>query len=282
HNNRHAVAYSNFIHAIGCNGNFNVNNCAFDGGHQSVLKAHGIYQKLTSVVGKNQISVKYMRPNCYNFDYYNVDDIIQFVNKISLFPIEENQIVDIQEIGVNETLLTLKYDISHKVKSNVGHCVVDNLNKNTANINFYDNKIYNICTAALEISTLGKNTIKNNLFFKTQGAAISISNDGQRSMESSRTKNLTIAKNNFVECHEPVISICPKALRNIAYVNYNIVIDNNNFTLKNKTALSLKSTKGVVFSNNYISIESRNNIISKNCANIAFDNTKYSQEMDKA
>lgn len=277
-NNRHTVAYSTFIHCVGCNGTINVNNCNFNGSNQSVLKAHGIYQKLTSIVGKNQISVKYVHPSCYNFDYYDIGDTIQFINKNSLCPLEENQITDIQEIGVNETLLTLKYEISHKVKCGAKHNVVDNLSKNTANINFYDNKISNICGSGIEISTLGKTTIKNNEFFKTQGSAIYIPNDAVKAMESSHTKNLIITKNNFVECQEPVILINPKTRRNKAFVNYNFVVDNNNFTLKNKVAMLARSTKGIVFSNNYISKQHCKNVLTKNCSTVVYDNSKYSME----
>lgn len=277
-NNRHAMAYSDIIDCVNCGGDINVYDCEFNGGLKSVLRAGGIFERLTSVIGSNQISVKFVQHNCYYLDYYSIGDTISFVDKNSLCPLEENQIVDIQAIAPGETLLTLKYDISCKIKRNIYKCVVDNLSKNTASINFYDNKCYNIAGNAIELATLGKNTVKSNLFFKTQGSAVDVSCDAVKQMRSSRTKNLVIAKNEFVACNEPVINISPKILKNKAYVNYNIVVENNNFNLVKKTALVAKSTKGLIFSDNFISRYSSKNVITKNCASITYNNTKYGDD----
>lgn len=280
-NNRHVVSYDDFFHLVGCNGNINIYDCQFDGCHNSAVKAHGIYQKLTSIVGKNQISVKYSHPHCYNFDYYAVGDIINIVDRKSLVPLEENQIVDIHSIGTNESLLTLKYNISHRTRLKFADSVVDNINKNNASIFFYNNKLSNICGNGIEISTLGKNTIKNNIFFKIQKNAVCLPNDAIKTLESCRTKNMLLEKNNFIECAEPVINICPNVKKHVHCVNYNIVIDNNNFKLSNRCVGKFVSTKRIVFSNNFISEQSNKNFVVKHCSEFNQSNTKYSDIIPK-
>jgi len=82
--------------------------------------------------------------------------------------------------------------------------------------------------------------------------------DANNWFESGAIQNLTLRKNKFIRCGEPVILIDPR--NNIANnaVYQNIRIENNEFILQDESVVKAKSTNNLVVSGNSIYTDKKN------------------------
>jgi hypothetical protein len=79
-----------------------------------------------------------------------------------------------------------------------------------------------------------------------------VEDDAESWFESGMVKDLTIRKNNFVKCGEPVISIHPENKVYQGAVHQNISVIDNKFILNDTCAMSAKSASAISFSGNEI------------------------------
>jgi hypothetical protein len=86
-------------------------------------------------------------------------------------------------------------------------------------------------------------------------SAIDISDDANSWFESGPVRDVTIRSNRFIKCGEPVIRIMPEnhTTDSSGPVHSNIRIMDNWFDLTGKSAVSAKSTRGLIITGNRFS-----------------------------
>lgn len=103
-------------------------------------------------------------------------------------------------------------------------------------------------------------------------SGISIANDAASWYESGMVKDVTIRHNQFIQCGEPAIIICPENKQSDGPVHQNIVITDNHFDLQGTKVLSAKSTSGIIFNNNTIKADKafdiKKGLELKDCADV--------------
>ena len=114
------------------------------------------------------------------------------------------------------------------------------------------NKVMLVPTRGFLITTRRKVLVEGNSFYRTSMSAILIENDAKGWFESGPVRDLTIRKNRFFYCSEPVINMNPRNSIPNAAVHRNIRVLKNEFALQNQVAVGAKSTQGLTVIDNKI------------------------------
>jgi hypothetical protein len=109
-------------------------------------------------------------------------------------------------------------------------------------------------TRGILVTTRRKVVIEDNIFDRTTMSAILIADDARSWFESGMVGDVTIRKNQFIDCGEPVINIAPEnfIVDPTRPVHRNIRITENTFSLWGRSLLSAKSTRGLTVDKNRI------------------------------
>jgi hypothetical protein len=103
--------------------------------------------------------------------------------------------------------------------------------------------------------------------------------DANNWFESGFVRDMTIRNNKFIHCAEPVISIEPHNRIANQNISQNIKIENNEFTLRNKSIVNARSTSNLSVTGNTIvskdDLTDQSSIDTSGCANITLENNKY-------
>jgi hypothetical protein len=99
--------------------------------------------------------------------------------------------------------------------------------------------------------------IEDNEFLSTHMSGILIDADARGWYESGGVRDVTIRRNRFLRCGEPVIRIDPRNTAPNNTVHQNIRIEDNEFVLRGSTAVKARSTKGLRVTGNTIRSEEK-------------------------
>ena len=164
----------------------------------------------------------------------------------SLKPYGPNRVKDARLLNPKELLLTLDRPVPVEFKPND---VVENVTW-TPEVEIRGCTVARIPTRGFLITTRRKVLVEDNEFLATRMSAILLEDDAKGWYESGCVRDMTLRKNRFIRCGEPVININPQnSVANDA-VHQNIRITENDVVLRATTGIRAKSTAGLTITGN--------------------------------
>jgi len=207
--------------------------------------------KIIETRGLKQVLVRFMHEQTYGFPAYATGDSIDFVRPETLVPYSSSTVSAVQMINDHDFLLTLSQPLPATM--HIGDVVENTTATPTAWI--HNDTINRIPTRGILVTTRRKIVIENNILQRTHMTGILVNDDGSYWYESGMVRDLTIRKNNFYHCGEPVIDIHPENTElNSVPVHTNIVVDDNAAQLSGSSFFTAKSTANIKLLNNRIRI----------------------------
>jgi hypothetical protein len=271
---RTCAAWADMIHCSGCRGKVVVKNCTFSGAHDDAMNVHGTYLRVVERVSDKQIKVKFMHRQTFGFMAFNAGDDVEFVKTDSLKAYAPNKVESARLLNPKELLLTLKKPVPKDVKENHN---VENVTW-TPEVEVSGCKVSRIPTRGFLLTTRRKVLVTDNDFMGTNMSAILIESDASGWFESGCVRDMTICKNRFIRCGEPVIKIDPKN-RLAGAVHKNILIKGNEFVLRRPTSVRANSTEGLSIIGNTIYLnqgtDEKKTIQTGDCSKITLDANRF-------
>ena len=272
---RTTAAWADCIQVSGCKGKLLVKNCIFSGAHDDAINIHGTYLRVVERVSDKQIKVRFMHAQTFGFMAFNDGDEIEFVRWDSLKTYGPNRVKDAKLLNPKELLLTLDKDVPLEFKQND---VVENVTW-TPEVEIRGCTVSRIPTRGFLIATRRKVLVENNKFLRTHMSAILLGSDARRWFESGCVRDMTIRKNIFLNCAEPVINVTPSNTVPNDAVHQNIRIEDNEFVLRGKSMVRAKSTKALSVTGNTIYSEQEVNdglaIQTSDCSDVKVARNRY-------
>lgn len=274
-NGRTTAAWADCIQVSGCKGKLLVKNCLFSGAHDDAINIHGTHLRVVKRISDKQIKVRFMHGQTFGFMAFNPGDEIEFVAWDSLKTYGPNRIKDAQLLNPKELLLTLDKPVPLEFKQNDA---VENVTW-TPEVEIRSCTVSRIPTRGFLITTRREVLVEDNEFIKTHMSAILLEDDAKGWYESGCVRDMTIRKNRFIRCAEPVININPQnSVANDA-VHQNIRIEDNEFVLRGAVSVRAKSTKGLSVTGNTIYSQRQVNdgvaIQTSDCSDVKVEKNRY-------
>lgn len=277
---RTCAGFADLLHLSGCKGKIKVTNCRFSGAHDDPINIHGTHLKVIEYLSANQVKLRFMHNQTYGIEAFFVNDQIEFINQETLLATASNTVKSVQRVSNTDVILTLQKPLSKEIIANT-NLVVENATW-TPEVEIKRNYFSRIPTRGILVSTRKKVLIEENTFFRMQMSGILIADDAQSWYESGMVRDVTIRRNNFIECGAPVIYIAPENHKNAGAVHRNIKIEENRFVLLSKDAINAKSVDGLTIKGNLFitkdQISSPEQLIhTQDCFNVVQANNRIEQ-----
>jgi hypothetical protein len=248
---RTCAAWADILHFSGCRGKIEISNSYLSAANDDAINIHGTYLRVINTTKPRQVPVRFMHNQTYGFDAFAAGDSIAFIHAETLREYSSNVVVNVQKINDKDFLLTLKNPVPASINPTD---VIENTTW-TPQIWIHQDTVARIPTRGILVTSRRKTVIENTLFLHPHMSGISIADDAASWYESGMVKNVTIRHNQFIQCGEPAIIICPENKQSNGPVHQNITITGNQFDLQGTKALSAKSTSNIIFNNNTIKAE---------------------------
>ncbi|MDP4184028.1 MAG: right-handed parallel beta-helix repeat-containing protein [Bacteroidota bacterium] len=251
-------AWADCMHFSGCKGQITIENCRIKGAHDDAINVHGTHLKITEIVSKTTLKVRFMHPQTYGFEAFFAGDSIAFVHPSKLQVYGLGVVTSAKLISEREMLIELSKAVPAELLN--GDCL-ENITW-TPSVSIRNCRFERTNTRGILVTTGRKVVIENNEFFRTGMHAILISDDASSWFESGPVKDVSIKNNIFEECgynseqekNNFIIAIAPENHELVSgyMVHKNIRIDNNTFKVYDCRILTARSTENLIFSNNRI------------------------------
>lgn len=265
---RTCAAWADILHFSGCRGKIEISNSYLSGANDDAINIHGTYLRVINTPKPQQVLVRFMHNQTYGFDAFTSGDSIAFIHAETLREYSNNMVVQVQKINDKDFLLTLKNPVPAHINPTD---VIENTTW-TPQIWIHQDTVARVPTRGILVTSRRKTVIENTVFLHPHMSGISIANDAASWYESGMVKDVTIRHNQFIQCGEPAIIICPENKQSDGPVHQNIVITDNHFDLQGTKVLSAKSTSGIIFNNNTIKADKafdiKKGLELKDCADV--------------
>ncbi|HSP42017.1 MAG TPA: hypothetical protein VLO11_04040 [Luteolibacter sp.] len=245
---RTTAAWADGFHFSGCRGKILVKDCVFSGAHDDAINVHGTHLRIVANPEPHKLRVRFMHAQTFGFMAFNPGDEIDFVHADTLAPYATNRIVAARMIDPKEMELTLQNPAPAGMRE---HDVLENVTW-TPTVEIRGCEVRHIPTRGFLCTTRRPVIIEDNTFHATHMSAILIENDAEGWYESGCVRDMTIRRNRFIECGEPVVRINPRNSRPNPVVHRGIRIVENEFVLRGETAVGARSTTGLRIADNKI------------------------------
>lgn len=280
------AGYADFIQVSGCKGKIEIMNSKFAGAHDDPINVHGTHLKVIDFISPKQIKLRFMHPQTYGINAFFKGDDIELVNANSLLCIEKAKVAKAQLINPREIILTLNHALCATTTSEKD-LVVENITW-TPEVQIINNYFSRIPTRGILVSTRRKVLIQGNTFYGMQMSGILVANDALSWYESGPVYDLTIRRNTFIDCGDPVILIHPENKVFKGCIHKNITIEENVFNLKtNKDkVIEAKATKNLIVRRNLFNIKKESDygfsdlIKIKDCENVIEEGNRIHQTIN--
>ncbi len=246
------AGFADFIQVSGCRGMIDIRNSRFSGAHDDPINIHGTHLRVMEFLSPNRLKVRFMHDQTFGFEAFFKGDDIELVDPLSLLAVEKAKVKEAKLVTPHEMELTLSGPLSPEVIQRKD-LVVENVLW-TPEVRITNNYFERIPTRGILITTRRKSLIEGNTFYGMQMSGILVADDGLSWYESGPVHDLTIRRNTFLNCGEPVINI---ALENREYkgaVHKNITIEENYFYMRKNSSsvIRAKAVDGLVIRHNLI------------------------------
>ena len=272
---RTTAAWADCIQVSGCKGKLLVKDCVFSGAHDYAINIHGTLLQVVERVSDSQIKVRFIHPQTFGFMAFNAGDDIEFVRWDSLKTYSPNKVKNARLLNPKEMLLTLDKPVPQGLKE---RDAVENVTW-TPEVEIRGCTVSRIPTRGFLITTRRKVLVEGNTFSHTSMSAVLLECDAKGWFESGCVRDMTIRKNRFVRCAEPVININPQNIVANDSVHQNIRIEDNEFILRRETSVSARSTKGLTVTGNTIrsdrKVSDELSIKTTDCSDVEIQKNRY-------
>lgn len=272
---RTCAAWADCLHFSSCRGKIIVKNVVFSGANDDAINIHGTHLRVVELLSSKQIKVRFMHKQTFGFMAFNAGDDIVFVKSDTLETFAPNRVKTAELINPKELLLTLDHSVPAKLNLSDA---VENTTW-TPDVEIRGCTVSRIPTRGFLLTTRGKVLVEENEFQHTRMSAILVANDAKNWYESGEVRNLEIRKNKFIQCGEPVIKIHPENNKPNDSVHQNIRITDNQFVLRNTTAIKAKSTRGLLISKNQIysqkKLDAEQAITTQDCSDVKINRNTF-------
>jgi len=238
---RTTAAWADCIQVSGCRGRLLVKDCVFSGAHDDAINIHGTHLRVVGRLSDRRIQVRFMHAQTFGFMAFNPGDEIEFVRWDSLRTYGPNRIEEARALDPKALLLTLENPVPEEFQQNDA---LENVTW-TPEVEIRGCRVSRIPTRGFLITTRRRVLVEDNEFLGTHMSAILVEDDARGWYESGCVRDMTIRRNKFLRCGEPVIHINPRNTVANDSVHRNIRIENNQFVLRGATSVKTRSTKGL-------------------------------------
>lgn len=272
---RTTAAWADCIQVSGCRGKVLVKDCVFSGTHDDAINIHGTHLRVVERISDTQIRLRFMHAQTFGFLAFNPGDEIAFVRWDSLQLYGANRVLEAALVNPKEILLKLALPIPQTFRENDA---VENVTW-TPEVVIRRCMVSRIPTRGFLITTRRRVLVEDNSFFNTHMSAILIEDDAKGWYESGCVRDMTIRRNRFIRCAEPVIHINPQnSLPNQA-VHRNIRVEANTFILRNALCVKAKSTTGLSVTGNTVfspqALRDAEAVQTNDCAIVRLEENRY-------
>lgn len=246
------AGFADFIQVSGCRGMIDIRNSRFSGAHDDPINIHGTHLRVTEFLSPNRLKVRFMHDQTFGFEAFFKGDDIELVDPLSLLAVEKAKVKEAKLVTPREMELTLSGPLSPEVIQRKD-LVVENVLW-TPEVRITNNYFERIPTRGILITTRRKSLIEGNTFYGMQISGILVADDGLSWYESGPVHDLTIRRNTFFNCGEPVINIDPENREYKGAVHKNITIEENYFYMRKNSSsvIRAKAVDGLVIRHNLI------------------------------
>lgn len=246
------AGFADFIQVSGCRGMIDIRNSRFSGAHDDPINIHGTHLRVTEFLSPNRLKVRFMHDQTFGFEAFFKGDDIELVDPLSLLAVEKAKVKEAKLVTPREMELTLSGPLSPEVIQRKD-LVVENVLW-TPEVRITNNYFERIPTRGILITTRRKSLIEGNTFYGMQMSGILVADDGLSWYESGPVHDLTICRNTFFNCGEPVINIDPENREYKGAVHKNITIEENYFYMRKNSSsvIRAKAVEGLVIRHNLI------------------------------
>lgn len=246
------AGFADFIQVSGCRGMIDIRNSRFSGAHDDPINIHGTHLRVTEFLSPNRLKVRFMHEQTFGFEAFFKGDDIELVDPLSLLAVEKAKVKEAKLVTPREMELTLSGPLSPEVIQRKD-LVVENVLW-TPEVRITNNYFERIPTRGILITTRRKSLIEGNTFYGMQMSGILVADDGLSWYESGPVHDLTIRRNTFFNCGEPVINIDPENREYKGAVHKNITIEENYFYMRKNSSsvIRAKAVDGLVIRHNLI------------------------------
>ena len=246
------AGFADFIQVSGCRGMIDIRNSRFSGAHDDPINIHGTHLRVMEFLSPNRLKVRFMHDQTFGFEAFFKGDDIELVDPLSLLAVEKAKVKEAKLVTPHEMELTLSGPLSPEVIQRKD-LVVENVLW-TPEVRITNNYFERIPTRGILITTRRKSLIEGNTFYGMQMSGILVADDGLSWYESGPVHDLTIRRNTFFNCGEPVINIDPENREYKGAVHKNITIEENYFYMRKNSSsvIRAKAVDGLVIRHNLI------------------------------
>ena len=270
---RTTAAWADCLHLSSCKGKVRVLNTVFSGAHDDAINIHGTYLKMAGRISDREIRVRFMHPQTFGFMAFHPGDAIEFLRSDTMASYATNRVIAARMEDPRNLILTLENELKEQPGDND---VIENVTW-TPDVEIRGCKVSHIPTRGFLLATRGKVLVEDNGFLATNMSAIQIDADAVSWFESGGVRDLTIRRNRFIRCGDPVIDIHPRNTAPNPSFHRNIRIENNEFVLRGKHAVSAKSTQGLRVTGNSIQSDPKaagDAVITSDCQDILMEDNR--------
>lgn len=255
---RTAAAFADFMHFSANRGKIAINNSVFEGAHDDAINVHGTHLRIVSNDANRSIRVRFMHAQSYGFNAFQQGDVVDFISASKLTPYATRTIIAVSSISLREIELTLDEPIPQNMEEGD---VIENVTW-TPEVYIRGNHFKRIPTRGVLVTTRRKVVIEDNIFEGLHMSAILIADDAGSWYESGMVRDVKVRGNRIIACgegNEPVFFIHPENKDQSVDnpVHCNITIERNDIQMVGSRLVDAKSTRNLIFSNNWITLSNR-------------------------
>lgn len=205
---RSAAGFADFLQLSGCRGLITIDSCRFAGSHDDPINIHGTHLLIDSIISPSEISVRYMHHQTYGFPQFFPSDTVNFVSVDSLTWLAQLPLADARMTSPRSMRLSFDRPLPERLLQ-VGKIVIENYSY-TPSVAIRNCSFTLTPTRGVLVTTPRPVIIEGCTFTRCPMSAILISDDASSWYESGAVRSVTIARNSFIHCVDPVILIWPE------------------------------------------------------------------------
>lgn len=250
---------ADFMHFSGCSGAVTITGCRFEGAHDDAINVHGTNLRVVERRDECRVVVRFMHPQSYGYETFFIGDTVAMVDAESMLRVSTAVVEAVSRIDDRNIELTLDSPLPAGLA--IGRDCIENLTCTPA-VEIRHCLFTRTSTRGVLVTTPRQVVIADNTFLKTGMSAILIEGDAAGWYESGPVRDVTIERNTFVDCayqggpEKAVIALNPSnsVIDPKRPVHSGIRVEGNTFVTHGNTVLYAKSTAGITFAGNDISL----------------------------